>query len=45
MEQLLLDLINRFSQNIPELVTVDEDYGQLEMINRDLAERDSDSDD
>ena len=34
MEQLLLDLINRFSQNIPELVTVDEDYGQLEMINR-----------
>ena len=34
MEQLLLDLINLFSGGIPELVTVDEDYGQLEMINR-----------
>lgn len=34
MEQLLLDLINRLSTNMPELITVDEDYGQLEMINR-----------
>ena len=34
MEQLLLDLINLFSGHMPELVTVDEDYGQLEMINR-----------
>jgi hypothetical protein len=34
MEQLLLDLINLISTGMPELVTVDEDYGQLEMINR-----------
>ena len=34
MEQLLLDLINLISTGLPELVTVDEDYGQLEMINR-----------
>lgn len=34
MEQLLLDLINLLSKEMPELVTVDEDYGQLEMINR-----------
>ena len=34
MEQLLLDLINLLSTEMPELVTVDEDYGQLEMINR-----------
>ena len=34
MEQLLLDLINLLSTGLPELVIVDEDYGQLEMINR-----------
>jgi hypothetical protein len=34
MEQLLLDLINLISTGMPDLVTVDEDYGQLEMINR-----------
>lgn len=34
MEKLLLDLINLLSTRLPELVTVDEDYGQLEMINR-----------
>lgn len=34
MGQLLLDLINLLSTEMPELVTVDEDYGQMEMINR-----------
>ena len=34
MEKLLQDLINRFGQEMPELTTIDEDYGQLEMIDQ-----------
>ena len=34
MEKLLKSLIELFGQEMPELVTVDEDYGQLEMINQ-----------
>ena len=34
MEQLLENLIALFGQQMPELCTVDEDYGQLEMINQ-----------
>ena len=34
MEKLLQDLINLFGQLMPELRTVDEDYGQLEMLNQ-----------
>ena len=34
MEQLLETLINLFGQQMPELCTVDEDYGQLEMLNQ-----------
>lgn len=34
MESLILDLINLVSTRMPELKTVDEDYGQLEMLNR-----------
>ena len=34
MEKLLQDLINLFGREIPELSTIDEDYGQLEMINQ-----------
>jgi hypothetical protein len=34
MEKLLQDLINLFGQQMPELSTIDEDYGQLEMINQ-----------
>ena len=34
MEQLLLTLIKLFGEKMPELCTVDEDYGQLEMINQ-----------
>ena len=34
MEKLLQDLINLFGQLLPELRTVDEDYGQLEMLNQ-----------
>jgi len=34
MEKLLQDLINLFGQLMPELSTIDEDYGQLEMINQ-----------
>lgn len=34
MEKLLQDLINRFGQEMPELSTIDEDYGQLEMIDQ-----------
>ena len=34
MEKLLQDLINLFGQMMPELSTIDEDYGQLEMINQ-----------
>ena len=34
MEQLLESLIKLFGQQMPELCTVDEDYGQLEMINQ-----------
>ena len=34
MEQLLQNLIKLFGDQMPELCTVDEDYGQLEMINQ-----------
>ena len=34
MERLLESLINLFGQEMPELSTIDEDYGQLEMINQ-----------
>lgn len=34
MEELLQDLINYLGENMPELSLIDEDYGQLEMINR-----------
>lgn len=34
MEKLLESLINMFGQEMPELSTIDEDYGQLEMINQ-----------
>ena len=34
MERLLENLINLFGMEMPELTTVDEDYGQLEMINQ-----------
>ena len=34
MEKLLQDLINLFGQMMPELSTIDEDYGQLEMIDQ-----------
>ena len=34
MEHLLQALIERFGAQMPELCTVDEDYGQLEMINQ-----------
>lgn len=34
MEKLLQDLINLFGAQMPELSTIDEDYGQLEMINQ-----------
>ena len=34
MEKLLQDLINMFGQQMPELSTIDEDYGQLEMIDQ-----------
>lgn len=34
MEKLLESLIDLFGQEMPELRTVDEDYGQLEMINQ-----------
>ena len=34
METLLESLINLFGQQMPELSTIDEDYGQLEMINQ-----------
>ena len=34
MEKLLESLIDLFGQQMPELRTVDEDYGQLEMINQ-----------
>lgn len=34
MEQLLESLISLFGTEMPELCTVDEDYGQLEMLNQ-----------
>ena len=34
MEKLLQDLINLFGAQMPELSTIDEDYGQLEMIDQ-----------
>ena len=34
MEKLLESLIELFGEEMPELRTVDEDYGQLEMINQ-----------
>lgn len=34
MEKLLQDLIKLFGEQMPELSTIDEDYGQLEMINQ-----------
>ena len=35
MEELLQGLIDLLGEEMPELSTIDEDYGQLEMINRD----------
>lgn len=35
MEQLLYDIITLISEEMPQLRTVDEDYGQLEFIDRD----------
>lgn len=32
MEHLLYDLINHIGSNMPDIRTVDEDYGQLEML-------------
>ena len=32
MEDLLYDLINHIGSNMPEIRTIDEDYGQLEML-------------
>ena len=34
MESLLEDLINRITENMPDLKVVDEDYGQLEMLDQ-----------
>lgn len=34
MERLLESLINLFGQQMPVLCTIDEDYGQLEMLNQ-----------
>ena len=34
MEKLLQDLIKLFGHQMPELSTIDEDYGQLEMIDQ-----------
>lgn len=34
MEELLLGLIDLLGEQMPELSMIDEDYGQLEMINR-----------
>lgn len=34
MEQLLESLITLFGEQMPELCTIDEDYGQLEMLNQ-----------
>jgi hypothetical protein len=34
MEKLLQDLINLFGAKMPEISTIDEDYGQLEMIDQ-----------
>lgn len=34
MEELLQGLIDLLGEEMPELSTIDEDYGQLEMINR-----------
>ncbi len=34
MEQLLLDIINLISQQMPQIRTIDEDYGQLEFIDQ-----------
>lgn len=34
MEKLLQDLINLFGAEMPELSTINEDYGQLEMIDQ-----------
>lgn len=39
MEHILLPIIRRLSEGIPKLMLVDEDYGQLEML--DDAKRDS----
>lgn len=32
MEHLLYDIINRIGTNMPEIRTIDEDYGQLQML-------------
>ena len=39
MERLLLNLVRHISKSMPELKVVDEDYGQLEMI--DMTDRDT----
>lgn len=39
MERLLLNLVRHISKSMPQLKVVDEDYGQLEMI--DMTERDT----
>lgn len=39
MERLLLNLVRHISKSMPQLKVVDEDYGQLEMI--DMTDRDT----
>lgn len=39
MEEILEELVNLIGQNFPEFKTVDEDYGQLEMI--DMTDRET----
>ena len=39
MERLLLNLVRHIGKSMPEIKVVDEDYGQLEMI--DMTDRDT----
>ncbi len=32
MEHLLYDIINLIGKNMPEILTIDEDYGQLQIL-------------
>lgn len=38
MEHILMELVNLVGENMPEMKTVDEDYGQLEMIDETTRE-------